>query len=243
MRPFGARGEHGDHAKGFRRGTAGVPRAPAAAARRPAVPRLTPGATMAKRDRERRRSDDERGTGPEEDAPTPPDAAPGGDGEDGGPDEVAIAAVDLVAALARLDLEAALAYDVAAEACTDRDLREQLGALAKEHRVHLEALNEALEAEGEPSIATPTPPDAALAGLLAVTGPLGDEVIVVTLIGSEQLTNLAYDAALSYEWDRESEAMLKRFQDEEERHLAWLSAKHDALGGHADPEGPDAPSP
>jgi len=37
--------------------------------------------------------------------------------------------------------------------------------------------------------------------------------------------------------------MLKRFQDEEERHLAWLAAKHDALGGHADPEGPDARSP
>ncbi len=48
---------------------------------------------------------------------------------------------------------------------------------------------------------------------------------------------------LSYRWHRENEAMLKRFQDEEERHLAWLAAKHDALGGHADPEGPDTRSP
>ena len=198
---------------------------------------------MTKRDPEKRGSDDERAASPREDAPAPAGAAPGGNDADGGPDEVAVAAVHLVSSLARLDLEAALAYDAAAEVCADGDLRDQLRAFAKEHRVHLEALNEALEAEGEPAIATPAPADAALAGLLTVTGPLGDEVIVVTLLGTEQLTNLGYDAALSYQWDRENEAMLKRFQDEEERHLAWLAAKHDALGGHADPEGPDARSP
>jgi len=80
-----------------------------------------------------------------------------------------------------------------------------------------------------------------LAGLLGLTGPLGPDVVVVTLLGNEQLTNLAYDAALSYDWDGETGAMLRRFQQDEERHVAWLADKHERLGAEREPPGP-APS-
>jgi hypothetical protein len=174
------------------------------------------------------------GTPPREGADPPPRDEPEGERE-----ELEIAAVELVTALARLDLEAALAHEAAAARCQDEELGRNLRDLARHHRVHVEALNEALEAEGEPAVTRPEPRASALAGLVTITGPLGDEVIVVTLLGAEQVTNLAYDAALSYEWDGEVEAMLRRFQGEEERHLAWLAERHDALGGHA--EQPDAP--
>jgi rubrerythrin len=173
---------------------------------------------------------------PREGADPPPPDERGGDRED-----VEIAAVELVTALARLDLQAALAHEAAAARCEDGDLERNLRDLARDHRVHVEALNEALEAEGEPAVTSPPEPrTSVLAGLVAITGPLGGEVVVVTLLGAEQLTNLAYDASLSYEWDDEVEAMLRRFQQDEERHLSWLAERHDALGGHA--SSPDAPS-
>lgn len=158
-------------------------------------------------------------------------------------DNEEIPAVELISALARLDLEAALAYEAAAGmAGGDADLATNLRAFAADHRTHLEALNETLESEGEEGVG----PDgetagAVLAGLLGLTGPLGPDVVVVTLLGNEQLTNLAYDAALSYDWDAETSAMLRRFQQDEERHVAWLAEKHERLGGGREPPGP-APS-
>jgi hypothetical protein len=156
-----------------------------------------------------------------------------------------IPAVELISALAHLDLEAAIAYETAARmARDDPDLDENLRAFARDHRAHLEALNETLEAEGEQAIG----PEASgssggvLSGLLGLTGPLGPDVVVVTLLGNEQLTNLAYDAALSYDWDDETGAMLRRFQQDEERHVAWLAEKHERLGASREPPGPPPPS-
>ncbi len=156
----------------------------------------------------------------------------------GGPDE--IPAVDLISALARLDLEAALAYEAAAErAGDDADLDQNLRAFARDHRAHLEALNETLESEGEDPVGPEASASGAvLAGLLGLTGPLGPDVVVVTMLGNEQLTNLAYDAALSYDWDDDTGAMLRRFQQDEERHVAWLAEKHERLGEAHEPPGP-----
>jgi hypothetical protein len=192
---------------------------------------------MAKREGRRRG----RGTHGKDAGPGPGDASrgPPRPDQDGEREPVEVAAAELVAALARLDLEAALAHEAAAAASGDGDFARSLRELARDHRVHVEALNEALEAEGEPAVRpAPAPTAPALAGLVAITGPLGDEVIVVTLLGAEQLTNLGYDAALSYEWEGEIETMLRRFQQDEERHVSWLAERHDALGGHAEQPGP-----
>ncbi len=151
-----------------------------------------------------------------------------------------IPAVELISALTRLDLEAALAFEAAAAiAGQDDDLAQHLRTFARDHRSHLEALNETLESEGEQPV-RPAPGTAGpvLAGLLGLTGPLGPDVVVVTLLGNEQLTNLAYDAALSYDWDEETGGMLRRFQQDEERHVAWLAEKHERLGAGREPSGP-----
>ena len=154
-----------------------------------------------------------------------------------------IPAVELISALARLDLEAALAFEAAAGmAHEDVDLAQNLRAFAGDHRAHLEALNETLESEGEGAVGPEAGASrAVLVGLLGLTGPLGPDVVVVTLLGNEQLTNLAYDAALSYDWDADTGAMLRRFQQDEERHVAWLAEKHERLGTEREPPG-TAPS-
>jgi rubrerythrin len=150
-------------------------------------------------------------------------------------EEGAIPAVELIAALAKLDLEAALAYEAAADFASEEDeLVRTFREFAREHRAHLEALNETLESEGEPAVGTDpgsgSKSGGAIAALLRLTSPLGREIVVVTVLGAEQLTNLAYDAALSYDWDEETGAMLRRFQEHEERHVSWLASEHGRLG-------------
>lgn len=155
-----------------------------------------------------------------------------------------IPAVELISALARLDLETAVAYEAAAGmAGDDEDLARNLRAFAGDHRAHLEALNETLESEGESAVGPEIGASGSvLAGLLGLTGPLGPDVVVVTLLGNEQLTNLAYDAALSYDWDADTGAMLRRFQQDEERHVAWLAEEHERLGAEREPPPGPAPS-
>ena len=150
--------------------------------------------------------------------------------------DVEITPLEMLATLARLDLEAALAYEGAARVAKDRDIAHQAGAFAKDHRRHVAELNRLLEARGAEGVEEGAASTPLLAGLMQVAGPLGEDVIVVALLGNEQLTNLGYDAALAYEWDAALEQLLRGFQADEERHLAWLAERHDAMGLHA-PEG------
>jgi hypothetical protein len=146
-------------------------------------------------------------------------------------EEGAIPAVELISALAKLDLEAALAYEAAAGSTEQEDeFVRTLREFARDHRAHLEALNETLESEGEAAVGPDASAGGAIAALLRLTAPLGREIVVVTVLGAEQLTNLAYDAALSYDWDDETGAMLRRFQEHEERHVSWLAGEHGRLG-------------
>jgi rubrerythrin len=159
--------------------------------------------------------------------------------EESGTFEVDVAPSDLLVALARLDLEAALAYEAAASLSTEPEVARQLRAFAKDHRRHLGELNRVLEEDGERGVAATARETPVLAGIIQVAGPLGPEVTVVALLGDEQLTNLSYDAALAYSWDAEMEAMLERFAADERRHLAWLVERHDAVAEHA--HGADRP--
>jgi rubrerythrin len=159
------------------------------------------------------------------------------DGERNGVQEVEVqlTPLEMLAALARMDLEAALAYDAAAELAGDRDLAAQLGSFARDHRRHVDDLNHVLEAQGAAAVSAGDRPPL-LAGLVQLAGPLGADVLVTALLCNEQLTNLSYDGALAYEWEGELEAVLRRGQKDEERHLFWLSERHDDLGMHS-PEG------
>jgi rubrerythrin len=148
--------------------------------------------------------------------------------------DVEISPAEMLATLARLDLEAALAYEVAARVVKDRELAGPLASFARDHRRHVEAIDRVLRGLGAPTVGEALEGPPFLAGLMQIAGPLGPDVIVVALLGNEQLTNLGCDAALAYEWDGALEAMLRRFQADEERHLGWLAERHDAMGLHAE---------
>jgi rubrerythrin len=156
--------------------------------------------------------------------------------------EVRISPGELLSTLARLDLEAGLAYDEAAEMVPDERLRADLEGFAEEHRRHFDVLNALLETEGEARVAPTATGAPLLAGIMQLAGPLGVDVVVVALLGNEQLTNLSYDAALAYQWDDETQALLQKFAADEQRHLAWLAGRHDELAGHPGPEHPGAAS-
>lgn len=148
--------------------------------------------------------------------------------------ELDISPVELLATLARVDLEAALAYEAAASRLDDPEMVRELMAFAKDHRRHVADLNRVLEGQGEPTVVPQLGPGMPLlTRLLKLGAPLGPDVVVVALLGNEQLTNLGYDCAVAYDWDDDIEAMLEGFRSDEERHLAWLAEKHDAIGEHA----------
>jgi rubrerythrin len=149
--------------------------------------------------------------------------------------ELDVTPAELLGSLARLDLEAALAYEAAADASDEAEVAARLIAFAQDHRRHVDGLNALLQASGEAPITPPA--GSVLAGVARLAGPLGPDVLVVALLGNEQLTNLSYDGALAYEWDDEVEALLQSYQADEERHLRWLSERHDRIGAHADDAG------
>ncbi len=180
-----------------------------------------------KRDRERTPRDEDRET----DGPAQPrDGAPGPDRDEL---EIEVSPLELLSALARLDLVAALAYETAAALSADAEVERQLGRFAADHRRHVDALNRILAREGEPSVTVIGGDVPLLPGIMKLAGPLGPEVVVIALLGNEQLTNLSYDGALAYRWDDALEATLEGFAADEQRHLAWLVDRHDRIAVHA----------
>ena len=136
--------------------------------------------------------------------------------------EVRISPGELLTTLARLDLEAALAYDEAAEMMPDERLRTELEGFAEEHRRHFDGLNALLEREGEASVAPPAAGAPVLAGILQLAGPLGVDVILVALLGNEQLTNSVFAKALAKPLPEEMRAFLVALHEEERHHLEWV---------------------
>lgn len=158
----------------------------------------------------------------------------------GGDAQATLSELEVLMALAQLDLEAALAYEAAAEVVEDGEIEEQLGEFARDHRRHIEGIARVLSTGGGAGLSRP--PSRAtglLAELARLSAPLGAGALVLTLLADEQLTNLSYEDALAYEWDDLHEAMLEQFRADEERHMRWLSDKADALNRPA----PDQPSP
>jgi rubrerythrin len=139
--------------------------------------------------------------------------------------EVALTPVEVLAALARLDVEAALAYEAAAGLADDAETVGQLRRFGRDHRRHAQALARLLGEWGglEPER---VPAEPVLAGLARVAAGLGPASLTLALLANEQLTNLAYEDVLAYAWDEAVERLLVEFRADEERHLRWLSERH-----------------
>lgn len=165
------------------------------------------------------------------------EAASDADASAGSPDSAAeldetaaTAEEEMLGALVRLDAEAAQAYLAGAEAFPPGDARDTIQGFAADHLNHVEVLVARLDQLGVTGVESSLEEmPLLLAALARMAAPLGPHAIVLALLSNEQLTNLGYEDALAYEWDDETEDILERHRADEERHFAWLAAKHDEL--------------
>ncbi|HZI12102.1 MAG TPA: helix-hairpin-helix domain-containing protein [Myxococcus sp.] len=146
-------------------------------------------------------------------------------------DEEALDAVEVLSAVASLDLEAALAYEAGAEALAGlRDLRSHLLRFRDDHLRHMTALNRLLREFGaRPIEPRATPEDYLLRRLARFARPFGPGALVLTLLSDEQMTNGTYELALGLDWDDDVRGLLERHASDEQRHLLWLSDQEDLL--------------
>jgi rubrerythrin len=139
--------------------------------------------------------------------------------------------VEVLSAVASLDLEAALAYEAGAEALAGlRDLRSHLLRFRDDHLRHMTALNRLLREFGaRPIEPRATPEDYLLRRLARFARPFGPGALVLTLLSDEQMTNGTYELALGLDWDDDVRGLLERHASDEQRHLLWLSDQEDLL--------------
>lgn len=145
-------------------------------------------------------------------------------------------AAELLSTLARLDLEAALAYEAGAEV-VEGGLRGQLLRFREDHLRHVLGLNRALRSMGRaPFVHSRQTTEASLACSLArLGGPFGSGALMLVLLADEQLTNGIYGLALRLDWDDEVAELLARHAADEQRHFLWLSDRADEFAKREEP--------
>lgn len=140
--------------------------------------------------------------------------------------------VAALGAMANLDQEAAMVYELVAETVDDRELRSMLRSFAQDHRRHVESLDEIVRELGEESPERGGEDGGGLLVDLASTlGALDPLAAVNALIANELLTNGTYDNALRFVATAEAEDVLTRNAVDERRHLEALLEYRRAHGG------------
>lgn len=127
--------------------------------------------------------------------------------------------------LAQLDVDAIGTYDAAMNGVREDSVRSKLAEFRVDHARHVQDLNAVIQRlGGEPVALTPDIKGTVLKTMTQVTSYLGTEAALLAMVGNEELTNRAYDAALTMDWgdDAEVRELLERNRSDERRHLAWI---------------------
>jgi rubrerythrin len=127
-------------------------------------------------------------------------------------------------AIAKLDMEAAAAYEVAADQAEDR-LREMLSGFRDDHRRHVKDLVAFAKKRGmDVQVTEPDRDSSVLAALAYAVGSLEPAAAIEGLVGNELLTNATYETALWAVTDDEALVIVRRNREDERRHLEALNA-------------------
>jgi competence ComEA-like helix-hairpin-helix protein len=137
--------------------------------------------------------------------------------EDIDEDEVAA-----LVAIANLDEEAAMAYELAATTVDDAELREMLRSFAKDHRRHVENLERIIGEVGAEVSERRGGTGGVLLELASTLGGLDTMAAVNCLIANEQLTNGTYQNALQFLTVLMPQEVLEENAADELRHLKAL---------------------
>lgn len=129
--------------------------------------------------------------------------------------------------LAQLDTDAVRVYDEALEHVTDDDIRKNFERFQSEHRYHAEQLSDAIVRLGgkKPELKVD------LAGHLAdwvtaMRSVRGTEGALHAMETAEKYHNRHYGKAVGWDvGDDEVATLLRRFDDDEKRHLAYVEER------------------
>jgi rubrerythrin len=174
----------------------------------------------------------------------PSEAAPGAAEEDEAEEDesgVLQTQVEMLAAMAQMDAEAAAAYEKAAELIGSSDLAKPLREFAADHRRHVVDIERVVQRLGaQPIAAAPSPESSVFAQLTSAVSMNGPEAAVLALLGNEQFTNAAYEMALDLVDDDDTQTLLERNFADEQRHIAWLSERSEEMAAEEDEDDDEA---
>jgi|GEM_PF-3181367 len=132
--------------------------------------------------------------------------------------------IEALMAFAQMDLEAAAAYDTAAESIPEKRIADMLRAFADDHQRHVADIRRLVtEMGGEAAFASPDPEISTVATVTAASAQFGTDAALRSLIASEQFTNSTYEAALEMITSDAANALMVRNLRDEQRHLQALA--------------------
>jgi rubrerythrin len=127
-------------------------------------------------------------------------------------------------AVARLDMEAAEAYQIAAGEAEDAPLQRMLTSFADDHRRHVDDLVDfARRHHVDVEVKPLDPGGSVLVALASTVGGLDPAAAVEALIANELLTNATYETVSWLVSDEEALAIVERNGKDEVRHLEALT--------------------
>lgn len=131
--------------------------------------------------------------------------------------------LDALLAIGQLDFEAAVAYEIAAEAVDEPTLQTMLQRFAGDHRAHVERIEQLSVDRGMPARIMPPEPDRSVLLVLATAmSAIEPAAAVAAMIANEHLTNATYETAQWLATDAEAIAIVEKHREDEQRHLAAL---------------------
>jgi rubrerythrin len=144
--------------------------------------------------------------------------------EDDEAEEEVDAELEALFALAQLDAEVAVAYEIVAQDVAARSVHDKLLEFAHEHRKHADEIGAYLKAQGvEPAAALPDPESSAFATLANSLSAMAPEAGMRSLAASESFSNAAYAALLEVVGDSPARRLIERSLADEHRHARWLA--------------------
>lgn len=127
--------------------------------------------------------------------------------------------------LIKLDFDAIEAYEVAIEKLESQPYREQLTQYLEDHRRHINDLSALVLGYGGTAATGPDLKRLLTKGKVVIADLIGDDQAILSAMHlNEEITNKAYDAALSHIGNVKSETRvaLQSNLADERRHRAWL---------------------
>lgn len=143
--------------------------------------------------------------------------------------------IEALMGFAQMDLEAATAYETAADSIIEKRVSDMLRGFAQDHQRHVDEIRRLLTEMGTGAeFASPDPAIATFATVTAAASQFGTEAALRSLIASEQFTNSTYESALELVTSPEARTVMETNLRDEQRHLKALTQEFERTSAEQD---------